>query len=494
MSKISKTIISALLTVLLAVLPLCAFSVSAEDVPEITVIAEGNCGVMDENNNPTDNATYTITSDGVMTVRGSGSMADFTTIPNSQSWKAYKDLITGLVIEQGITRIGDKCFWLFRNIAEVSLPDTLQVIAEQAFYDCSGIHSVNLPDGLRSIGNSAFRECYELYSVVIPDSVVSFGENVFKDCENLHSAVLPSGLTVIPEETFFGCRLLRAVTIPGSVTMIDKRAFYNCEALTDVYYLAPLAKWGTIEISDSPYMPSLSTESGNKVLDRATIHSHFVGGGTSGVSRENVISQPDCVTPAGYDNVERCNITGCGCEIARTRVVTAPATGIHTPLPKVSENKTDPTCVLPGGRDEVVYCEVCGGELSRTHVTIAPLDHPDAYTVAESAPTATEHGYTQGDYCPDCGTWLSGHEVIHNTLGERTYLDEYTEDGEQTVIIKCTVCGGEGLYAIEPVPSDEEPGQETNKDDSPFSGIRKAIRSIIDFFLRLLKWFSDARS
>ena len=89
-------------------------------------------------------------------------------------------------------------------------------------------------------------------------------------------------------------------------------------------------------------------------------------------------------------------------------------------------------------------------------------------------------------YCPDCETWLSGHEVIHNTLGERVYLDEYTEDGEQMVRIKCTVCGGEGLYAMEPVPAPEAP-----EDEAPLSGIQKAIRSIMDFFLRLIKWLTS---
>ena len=116
---------------------------------------------------------------------------------------------------------------------------------------------------------------------------------------------------------------------------------------------------------------------------------------------------------------------------------------------------------------------------------VTPCAHAHTTASPASEATADAHGYTAGVYCEDCGTWISGHEVIHNTLGERTYLDEYTEDGEQMVIIKCSVCGEEGLYAMEPVPAEE--------DNSAQTWIRKAIRSFVDFILRLLKWFSAAR-
>ena len=135
--------------------------------------------------------------------------------------------------------------------------------------------------------------------------------------------------------------------------------------------------------------------------------------------------------------------------------------------------------------DNSAFCTVCGAEISRAHMTLEPLNHANAVTVPETAASETAHGHTEGVYCPDCETWLSGHEVIHNTLGERTYLDEYTEEGEQMVRIKCTVCGGEGLYAMEPVSSPESPEEE-----GPFFGIRKAIRSIMDFILRLIKWLT----
>ena len=108
--------------------------------------------------------------------------------------------------------------------------------------------------------------------------------------------------------------------------------------------------------------------------------------------------------------------------------------------------------------------------------------------VAETAATATEHGFTAGVQCADCGAWLSGHEIVHNTLGERTELAELTENGERQAIIVCTVCGESGLYAFEKTPSDEAPENPDDGNAGPFARMRKAIKSFVDWVLRLIKW------
>ena len=59
------------------------------------------------------------------------------------------------------------------------------------------------------------------------------------------------------------------------------------------------------------------------------------------------------------------------------------------------------------------------------------------------------------------------------------------------VRIKCTVCGGEGLYAMEPVPPTEPANPDGGTNDRPASPLSKAIQSIINFFLRLIQWFSN---
>ena len=124
-------------------------------------------------------------------------------------------------------------------------------------------------------------------------------------------------------------------------------------------------------------------------------------------------------------------------------------------------------------------------------VAICPTEHAGAAEVAETRPTAAAHGYTAGVFCPDCNTWLSGHEVIHNQRGDREVVKEATETEEGEVYIVCTVCGESGLYALEKLPHTEpQPEQPSDNGGSPnfFERIRLFAKSIVDWFLRLIRW------
>ena len=189
-------------------------------------------------------------------------------------------------------------------------------------------------------------------------------------------------------------------------------------------------------------------------------------------------------TTSGYTPAPWITISGyCGSPLETYVSTRFPFTKLHdfTDVPC----SVEPTCTTPG--EKTFFCPICEQTVSGT---VPAANHANAVTVPGTEATETEHGCTEGVYCPDCDTWLSGHEAVHNSLGERTYLDEYTEDGEQLVIIKCTVCGGEGLYAMEPIPAEPDaPDDGTNS--QPDSLLTKAIQSIVSFFLRLIKWFSN---
>lgn len=141
-----------------------------------------------------------------------------------------------------------------------------------------------------------------------------------------------------------------------------------------------------------------------------------------------------------------------------------------------------PTCVEPG--IGYVECSKCGG----AEVTIPATGIHTPQEVAATEATATEHGFTAGVVCADCGATISGHEIVHNTLGARTVLAEPTQDSEGEAIIVCTVCGESGLYAIEKLPPAETSDEDNNDNVSPLERIRKAINSFVDWVLRLIRW------
>lgn len=137
--------------------------------PDLTCVkASGTCGA-DGNE---DNVTWSLSCDSVLTVSGTGAMRDWNTSGNTP-WYAYKDAIRHLIVEKGVTTIGNFAFMDCHNLETVSLPDGLTQIgytkwnatnsaSGHAFYDCSRLRSVVIPAGVTSIGKEVFKSCDQL--------------------------------------------------------------------------------------------------------------------------------------------------------------------------------------------------------------------------------------------------------------------------------------------------------------------------------------------
>ena len=92
-----------------------------------------------------------------------------------------------------------------------------------------------------------------------------------------------------------------------------------------------------------------------------------------------------------YDTCSRCDYS---------TYVEIPALG-HSPAEAVVENRVEPTCLTSGSYDEVVYCSVCGSEISRTHKVLEALDHDLVHHDAQAA-TCTNIGWEAYDTCSRC--------------------------------------------------------------------------------------------
>lgn len=70
---------------------------------------------------------------------------------------------------------------------------------------------------------------------------------------------------------------------------------------------------------------------------------------------------------------------------------------------------TGATCVVPG---KVTYtCTMCGDTYD-DEGAVDPNNHVNTEEIAGTAATCTAVGYTDGVFCNDCHTWVSGHEEI----------------------------------------------------------------------------------
>ena len=117
-------------------------------------------------------------------------------------------------------------------VTELVIPDGVTSIGEYTFYGCSSLTSIEIPISVTSISSSAFFGCTGLTVVTIPDSVTSIGFDAFSSCANLTSVTIPDSVTSIDSYAFRGCTGLTAVTIPASVASIGSSAFWDCLSLT----------------------------------------------------------------------------------------------------------------------------------------------------------------------------------------------------------------------------------------------------------------------
>ena len=126
----------------------------------------------------------------------------------------------------------------------------------------------------------------------------------------------------------------------------------------------------------------------------------------------------------------------------------------HTPSAAVEENKIEATCLTEGSYDEVVYCSVCGAEISRETKTIAidANNHESTETEIKNAKaaTCTEDGYT-GDECYKCcgavktaGTAIDKLDHTAGTAVEENRVEATClAEGSYDSVVYCSVCGEE---------------------------------------------------
>ena len=203
----------------------------------LSIILSGllfSCNRGNKSENKTGSLTWEL-KDGILIINGKGPMPNYERYggPWCNLDDGFSDIMA-IIINDGVTNIGDNAFVNIETVMYVSIPGSVTNIGENAFKGCSGITSIIIPDGVINIDRSAFQGCSKLIYVDIPDSIKSIGRGAFYNCTNLVSITIPAGVTTIRDDTFNDCSSLAGITIPASVTSIGDRAFENCASLTSV--------------------------------------------------------------------------------------------------------------------------------------------------------------------------------------------------------------------------------------------------------------------
>ncbi len=197
----------------IAILTACLILTLPAEVHAAEIVDSGTCG---------EHLNWVLDASGVLTISGFGEMYSFEF--NNQPWADVSEVST-VIVEQGVTSIGNYAFYGFPNLVEVTIAESVT-----------------------SIGASAFSDCYRLTSIYLHDSVCSIGVAVFANCSSLIDVKLSESLEQISASAFSYCVSLESIAIPDSVVQINADAFAYCNSLKQVLYANGADGWNNIAI------------------------------------------------------------------------------------------------------------------------------------------------------------------------------------------------------------------------------------------------------
>ena len=258
-------------------------------LPSVVSFAEtknGTCGATGN----VGSVKWVLDDNGTLTISGSGDMANYNLIMPLAPWYVYRATIKTVVIEKGVTRIGNSAFQNCTKLTSVTIPNSVISIEKYAFLNCTNRTNVyytgtktewgnvNGKDRLNSAtlhyhcGATADDNAYWALvggTLTISGSgdmanYTNADEVQWKDSvADIKNVVIGNGVTNVGAYAFNGCENLTSVVIPTGVTQIGDNAFNDCNKLANVYYTGTKAQWD-----------GLTKGSGNAYLTNATLHYH----------------------------------------------------------------------------------------------------------------------------------------------------------------------------------------------------------------------------
>jgi hypothetical protein len=193
------------------------------DFSAYALSTSGECG---------DNVSWSYnTSTGTLTISGTGGMYSYG-YSNSPFCKNAN--IKTVIIEDGITDIGNYAFCDCSSLNNVKLPNTVTYIGRVAFSGCETLTNITIPNTVTEIGDSAFSGCSSLTKFIIPDSLTSLGQSIFRNCTALKEIEFGKSIDYISTLAFDGCTSLESIVIPSTIKSIGQWAFSNCTNLKNI--------------------------------------------------------------------------------------------------------------------------------------------------------------------------------------------------------------------------------------------------------------------
>lgn len=268
---------------------------SEDSSQDDSIVDSGVCG---------SDVSWTLSKDGALTLEGNGKTYNYYS-KSSAPWYDEKDEIKEVVIDEGISSIGNQLFRNLNKIEEVEIPESVDTIGKNAFIGCSSLESVSITNTIKEIGENSFQstalktvyytgtsEEWENVTISGNNNKLNQAEVVIKPKEiangqcgsniswilyedgmlelsgtgstynyssksvspflELSSQIsyikICSGVECIGTQVFRNCTQVKRVDFPKTLSKIGNNAFIGCKNITDVNYEGSDEEWQNISI------------------------------------------------------------------------------------------------------------------------------------------------------------------------------------------------------------------------------------------------------
>lgn len=431
---------------------ICGFVIEEQrDYSSVTVVAKGLW-----DGGP---VSWKITSDGVLTITGK------THIQAHQSyiWKDYADIITRIVISDGITNVPEDGFSGMQNVTSVYLGNKVKEIEKYAFRNCKKLNEITIPASVEVIGHSAFADCNSLVSLSFAEGskLTTIYDYAFSGT-GITQLTTPTSLKTIKGYAFKDCTALRNLYLTDGLEELTYYAFAGCTGMTNLYVPESIKSMGGHVFDNTVSLEKLEwyDNAGATFPDRKALKHVVLSGAASHVysfAFQNCSALEEVVFGPNITQIDSSVFENCS---GQTIIFLGDAPAFHD----YSFRGTTAKAEYPGSNPTWT-----ADKLQNYGGNITWVNSEHIYVSETVVPNCTEQGYTIHT-CSDCGkvkidSYVDalGHtggtatcislavcERCENTYGEKDMTNHGTTELQNAQDSSCTTNGYSGdLYCLD---------------------------------------------